>query len=373
MTPIPTNRHIDLTESTELEAKILEANVRMAESKYIDTTDEASFADLVLRYFKAAPPERVLSMVERGHIPKEHDVFGTPVCLAAENGLFDLIKPLTALYCGYYYPATGHNALIGAIDNEHADPAHESVRILLELGAELPDGATVLAYAAGNASASMVKMLLERGLAPNQICPATSNAPLHQALLTSRLNNASTLLQAGADPNLPNRQKTTTPLHALADRRRSPGDITTIFPLMLAAGMTLTNERIDGRHPLGRCLTHSNDALALLLLQGGVVPVCALTFPMTPPAHPDEHTELAFIMVAASGMPRTVTYMIEQLGFDPAQKLANGEQLVDHVTDAQTRAILNAAITDKVIAGSLAGDERTSSDRPARKSSSLSL
>jgi hypothetical protein len=375
MPNLPTSRQLDLDEANDLERQIRNANARLSKSEFVEPLDEAMFADLVLRFIQAAQPERVLAMVESGEIPKEHETYGTPLCLAAETGLFDLIKPLHRLDCGHYCESTGHSALSAALDNAHLDRSHLTITELLDIGAELPDSANVLRCAADSCSPTLVQMLIDRGSDPNDVCPATSYTPLYAAIAGNRMTeNAPLLLRAGANPNFQNFGGRAAPLSALAAKRDDPEAIDKMLTSLLEHGLHVSGSRLNGRHPLQDCVPSANDTLACRLLELGIDPTLILpTSPIDPLERDEALLAQAFEKIAMAGLPRSVAYMVEALGCDPAQKLASGALLADHVTDAQTQSFLRSSISVSIIGHSLEPTDNTTGEVAPSRHSTLSL
>ena len=104
----------------------------------------------------------------------------------------------------------------------------------------------------------------------------SGETPLIQAAMRGKLKTVDRLLQAGADPNTPDKDGHT-PLHAAA-RLSSP----TITERLLEAGASPHTPAKNGHKPLHEAASYSSPASAERLLQAGADPDCRTATAQTP-------------------------------------------------------------------------------------------
>jgi ankyrin repeat protein len=394
----PQNRRIDLLLANSLARKIRKVSARLnnLNEAWFESTDD-EHEQLIRQFFTAAPAHRVIALVEQGHVPFTHKAYGSPLGLAAELGLYDLIKPLYTLGCSHSVENEyQNNALLEALDNSYLDLSAQTVLELLDIGAEIGSGRRVLAHAAGTSGAHVVRALLQRGADPNETDQYSPNDPALLAVLRAAKERAlgldsivpvvRELLNAGADPNLPcwtafraNEDATcgqnheVLPAQMLTQIWRLPrADTRELVRMLVAHGMELNHQHAHLHHPLTLCIRDQNDFMALCMLELGADPSLATRHKLK--RYSVENLETvrppAFELFAMQGMAACTNFMIEKTGADPAHLLPDGTPLVDAVADEPTRAVLCSAITAKSIGQHLRGDDQ-SQNRPRKSEFTL--
>jgi ankyrin repeat protein len=395
----PQNRTVDRAKHAKLARQIRKLNAQMNEPNTIWFVDDENTQEALIReYMLVAPLERILSMVKAGDIPKNHHTYGSPLTLAAELGLFDLIKPLHALGCSPDDEGSdGWNALSQAFLYSQVDPTAKTVLNLIDIGAKLNGRGTLLRRAAEESGPHVVRALLARGRDVNEhdaLPDGSGDSPLLAALRSAAHENVrraidviKELLAAGADPNAvctcyprgdsedagSNATHEVLPVHRLAKITRiSPSDADELVHVLVEHGMELNHRYGHLHHPLTICAREGNDVMARALLEHGATADLAVRDRSSKYfVETADYLPLASIdLFAMSSMPRSTDFLIENRQADPEHIRANGSKLIHAVKDIATREVLSSAITAKIIGRELGGAP-TASAAPRKTNLSL--
>ncbi|CAB0045240.1 unnamed protein product [Trichogramma brassicae] len=118
-----------------------------------------------------------------------------------------------------------------------------------------------------------VKAFLESGQDPNLVVRATSESPLHLALVHNNRDVAALLLRCGADPNWAN-EEGSTPLHIICEGEHELMLAVLLFELCgeLNQQLQIDAKDYDGNTPLHLTLCKEDISLIQLLLRKGADP-----------------------------------------------------------------------------------------------------
>ena len=158
-------------------------------------------------------------------------------------------------------PETGYTALALAVHRNELD----LVQCLLACGTDPnmveTESKTCLHIAVEAQLPDMVKLLLEHGAKPNVLGKKTKCSPLYLASVKGHVDIARNLLQASADPNLP---EAVPPLFAAAGYNRSD-----VVRLLLECGANLEFRSSSGMTPFLNSIFHQHYPMVELLHKQG--------------------------------------------------------------------------------------------------------
>ena len=333
---------------------------------------------LIEMYITHASTDEVLSLIRSDAIPAQHELYGSVLGLAVKYGTAELVEALINAGCSVNAgDGSGMTPTEHAIKSFRARKDPRMLDALLKAGGKRLGGENLLCYAAYHGSVPSVEVLLRRGHDPDEKCRVTWTTPLICALTEPDSHSIAVthlLLEAGANPNKSGshphlRTDTDIPINKLAITDAAgiaDSTIEELFDAMMKAGLIIDHAHRDLYHPLTLCLRANNDAYARLLLRHGANPIHVNTFYRDGAAVVDgdadsrgnTHNHMRkspFQLFVGSEMPLTVAYMIEHMDEDPEQRLFDGTPLVQLAFHPPTRAVMNAAISQKRISLALEG------------------
>ncbi len=171
------------------------------------------------------------SAIRRGDAEKAQELFPAwkrtplydldghdPLAVAAKEGKVDVIRQLLKLGLSpNEKSADGYSPLLMALNWEHPDV----VSVLLDAGADpnynAEDWEYPLTKAVHAAKRPTIELLLKRGAKINQISSWSGRTALHEAVMYRNYEAVETLLDAGADAKVRDKDEKTPPQHAEDD------------------------------------------------------------------------------------------------------------------------------------------------------------
>ena len=324
-----------------------------------DADRDARGRDALERAVDAGDAQAVSRLIDAGakvndvlqtHDPFSSQIGNTPLHLAARDGNDQIVKLLIA-----------KGADVNAQNERGVTPLHLAIghetaaQILLDAGArtDLADGRgrTALHWAASDADATTVALLLAHGASP-LARDDDGRTPLHlAAAVPGRVTVINELLSHGADVNAPD-DFHQTPLH-LAAALKSPD----VAQLLIRNGATVAVRDDFGRTPLHDASRVGSEQVAAVLLRSGAGPAIADAYGRTPLhlAARDGHEQIARLLIqyGADALAGGGNGSTNRTPIDEARQ-AGHKQLAINMRQAMHEHATLAAHSD----GSSGGSER---------------